>query len=186
MIPAMRIAIRLLPLLCLALAACGSGGASTGGRVGNYVGGTEAVECAPFARALTGVSLTGAAADWWPEAEGRYARTRTPDVGNVLVFRRSGRLPYGHVAVVSRVLSRREILVTSANWVHHRITADQPVVDVSDNGDWSLVRVWWAPTAQMGITDYAVFGFIRPDHPVGHDRLIAATPGAVRVAEQGW
>ena len=41
--------------LC-ALSACGSGG---GARVGDYVGGTAAVECAPFARALTGVRLSG-------------------------------------------------------------------------------------------------------------------------------
>jgi hypothetical protein len=179
-----RIAVRLLPLLCLALAACGSG--APGAHVGDYVGGNAPVECAPFARALTGVSLSGAAADWWRQAEGRYARGRDPQVGSVLVFRRSGHLPYGHVSVVSRVLSRRQILVTSANWVHHRVTEDQPVVDVSEAGDWSVVRVWWTPSGQMGVTDYSVYGFIRPDHPAGHDRLIAATPSAIRVAEQGW
>src|ERR1700712_2091877 len=101
-----RFAFRLFPLLCLTLAACGSGGS------GNYVGGTAAVECAPFARALTGVSLSGAAADWWRQAEGRYPRTQQPEIGSVLVFQRSGRLPSGHVAVVSRVLSRRQIMVT--------------------------------------------------------------------------
>jgi hypothetical protein len=179
----MRIAVRLLPLLCLALAACGSGGG--GARVGD-AGLAAPVECAPFARALTGVSLSGAAADWWPQAAGRYVRSRTPEVGSVLVFRRSGRLPFGHVAVVSGVLSRRQILITSANWVHHRVTEDQPVLDVSERGDWSEVRVWWAPAGQMGVTDYGVYGFIRPDHPAGHDRMIAATPGAIRVAEQGW
>jgi len=31
-----------------------------------------------------------------------------PEVGSILVFRRSGRLPDGHVAVVSQVLSRRQ------------------------------------------------------------------------------
>jgi hypothetical protein len=84
-----RIVFRLLPLLCLTLAACG-------GRPG--VG--AAVECAPFARALTGVSLSGAAADWWQQAEGRFPRTQQPEVGSILVCRRSGRLPDGHVAVV--------------------------------------------------------------------------------------
>jgi hypothetical protein len=178
-----RFAFRLLPLLCLTLAACGSPGGA--GRAGGYVGGATPVECAPFARALTGVALSGAAADWWRQADGRYPRTTQPNVGSLLVFRRSGRLPKGHVAVVSQVLSRRQILVTQANWVHHRITEDQPVIDISENGDWSAVRVWWPPTRQMGVADYPTFGFIRPDHPIGHDRIIAATPAAVRIAE-GW
>jgi hypothetical protein len=176
-----RIVFRLLPLVCLALAACGGGGA----RPGDTAGRSAAVECAPFARALTGVSLSGAGADWWSQAAGRYARTHQPEVGSVLVFRRSGRLPSGHVAVVSQVTSRRQIMVTQANWVHHRVTEDQPVIDVSAAGDWSAVRVWWPASGQMGSGDYAAFGFIRPDHPVGHDRLVAATPAAIRVAESG-
>lgn len=179
-----RFVFRMLPLLCLALAACGDGGG--GARTRNNVGPSAAVECAPFARALTRVSLSGDAADWWRQAAGRYARSQRPAVGSLLVLRRSGRLPSGHVAVVSGVLSRREIVVTQANWVHHRITEDQPVIDVSENGDWSLVRMWWPPSGQMGTGAYPAFGFIRPDHPVGHDRLIAATPAAVRMAESGW
>jgi hypothetical protein len=175
-----RIAFRMLPLLCLALTGCG------GTHAGNYVGGSASVECAPFARALTGVSLSGDAADWWRQAAGRYPRAQKPEVGSLLVLRRSGRLPSGHVAVVSGVLSQREIMVTQANWVHHRITEDQPVIDVSENGDWSMVRMWWPPSEQMGTSVYPAFGFIRPDHPVGRDRLIAATPAAVRMAESGW
>jgi len=35
----------------------------------------------------------------------------------------------------------------------------------------------------MGIAAYGIHGFIRPDHPAGHDRLIAETPKAVRIAE---
>jgi hypothetical protein len=176
-----RIAFRLVPLLCLALAACGGGQ-----RAGTSAGVRASVECAPFARALTGVALSGAAADWWRQAEGRYQRSQRPEVGSILVFRRTGRLASGHVAVVSRVVSRRQIMVTQANWVHHRVTEDQPVIDVSDDGDWSAVRVWWPPSGQMGMTQYATFGFIRPDHAPDHDRLVAATPGAIRVAQQGW
>jgi hypothetical protein len=171
----------LCPLLCSTLAACGAGG--SGPRIG--AGQAASVECAPFARALTGVSLSGDAADWWWQAQGRYARSRMPEIGSILVYRRSARLPYGHVAVVSAVLSRRQIMVTQANWVHHRVTEDQLVVDVSADGDWSTVRVWWPPTNQMGTTDYGVHGFIRPDHPAGHDRILAAVPKAIRVAEAG-
>ena len=164
-----------------ALSACGSPGG--GARMGDYVGGTASVECAPFARALTGVHLAGDAADWWDQAAGRYVRTYNPAVGAIMVLQRSGRLPYGHVAVVSRVLSSRQVLVTQANWVHHRISEDQPVIDVSAGNDWSVVRVWWPPSDQMGITDYAVRGFVLPDRPASHDQLIAATPRAVRLAE---
>jgi hypothetical protein len=172
----------LLLLVLLALSACASSGPASGPRVGNYVGGSVAVECAPFARALSGVRLRGAAADWWWQAEGRYARSNTPSVGSVLVFGRSGRLPSGHVSVVSQVLGRRQILVTQANWVHHRVSEDQPVIDVSSANDWSRVRVWWPPSGEMGVTDYTTYGFIRADRPSSHDQLIAATPHAIRLA----
>jgi hypothetical protein len=173
---------RLLPLLCLPLAACGGSSGLSSANLGS----SAPIECAPFARALTGVSLSGSAADWWYQAQDRYSRSDRPEVGSILVLRRSGRLPEGHVAVVSRVLSRRQIMVTQANWVHHRVTEDQPVLDVSDAGDWSVVRVWWPPAGQMGVNEYGAFGFIRPDRPAQHDRLIAATPVAIRIAERGW
>jgi len=172
----------LCPLfLLLALSACSGG--NTGARAGDYVGGSVAVECAPFARALSGIRLSGAAADWWSQADGRYARGSTPAVGSALIFRRSGRLPDGHVAVVSQVMGRREILVTQANWVHHRVSEDQPVIDVSAANDWSVVRVWWPPVGQMGVSDYTAHGFVSSDRPASHDQLIAATPRAIRVAQ---
>jgi hypothetical protein len=177
-VPRLRAVLWMLGLC--ALSACGSGG---GARVGDYVGVSAPVECAPFARALTGVQLSGGAEDWWQQAEGRYQRTSSPAVGGILLLRRSGRLPDGHVAVVTRVMSARQVLVTQANWVHHRVTEDQPVIDVSAANDWSVVRMWWPPSGQMGITDYAALGFILPDRPASHDQLIAATPRAVRVAE---
>ena len=105
-----------------------------------------------------------------------------PSIGSVLVLRRSGRLPSGHVAVVSQVLGRRQILVTQANWVHHRVSQDQPVIDVSAANDWSMVRVWWPPAGEMGVTDYPAYGFIRADRPATHDQLVAATPRAIRLA----
>lgn len=181
----MRSWFRLVPILfgLLTVAACASSGPATGPRVGDYFGGNVPVECAPFARELSGVRLWGDAADWWYQASGRYARAESPSVGSVLVFRRSGRLPYGHVAVVSQVLGNRQILVTQANWVHHRVSQDQPVIDISAANDWSTVRVWWPPTEQMGVSEYPAYGFIRADRPASHDQLIAATPRAIRLAE---
>ena len=143
------------------------------------------LECAPFARALSGVQLTGNAADWWWKADGRYGRSNTPEVGAVLVFGRSARLANGHVAVVSQQIAAREIRVTHANWVRYAIAADQPVIDVSADNDWTLVRVWWPPAGQLGATAYPTEGFILPDQPASPDQLAAAVPAAIERA-QGW
>ena len=120
------------------------------------------IECVPYARQASGIQLYGDAAAWWDQAAGRYARAEQPQPGAVLVFRRTPRLPHGHVSVVTQVASAREIVVTQANWVHGRIGRAEPVVDVSLDGDWSAVRVWWAPSGQMGATVYATFGFVGP------------------------
>lgn len=140
------------------------------------------LECAPFARAVSGINLRGAAADWWQGAAGRYERSARPMVGAVLTFRRTSRLPDGHAAVVSRLLSEREILVTQANWVPHRVTEDMPVLDVSQANDWSEVRVWWPPIGQMGSRRYPTWGFILPERALSHDRMAAAMMEAIRIA----
>jgi hypothetical protein len=170
--------------LLLTLAACGRGATGVPG-AGAYVGGSVPIECAPFARALSGIALSGPAADWWTVAADRYSRGPVPVAGSVLVLRRSARLPDGHVAVVSHVLSPRLVLVTQANWVRHRVTADQPVLDVSPSGDWSAVRVWWPPAGQMGTTDYPAWGFIRSGRPVSQAELAAGVPNAIRLALSG-
>ena len=177
-----RLSAILYVLALSALSACGSNGPTGGVRLGDYVGGSVPIECAPFARALTGVQLRGAADDWWSEAAGRYQRAATPEVGGILVLRRSDRLPFGHVAVVTTVLSSRQVLVSQANWVHHRVSQDQPVIDVSARNDWSVVRVWWPPTDQMGVAEYPARGFILPGRPATHDTLIAEVPRAIRLA----
>ena len=73
-------------LLLLVLAAC-----APRGPAGDYVGGSVPLDCVPFARALSGVRLTGAAADWWWQADGRYDRDNAPSIGSVLVL--SPKLP---------------------------------------------------------------------------------------------
>jgi hypothetical protein len=97
--------------------------------------------CVPFAREVSGVELRGNAKTWWDQAAGRYHRSKEPQVGAVMAFAASRAMPKGHVAVVSKVISDREVLVDQANWVRNRITEDTLVVDVSPKGDWSQVRV---------------------------------------------
>lgn len=162
-------------LLTVALAACG-------GPQQRDVGQRASLECVPFARALSGIRLGGDAADWWWRAGRRYTRGRAPEVGSVMVFAQTPRLPRGHLSVVSQVMSRRQILVTQANWVHHHVTTDQLVLDVSPDGDWSLVRAWWPASDALGSTTYPVLGFIYSGYSTSHDRIVRAVPSAVRVA----
>ena len=170
-------------LLALSVAACGSR-PQTGPNLAatrDYPG----LTCAPFARALTGMHLSGDAADWWGQASGRYARATTPAVGDVLVFRRAARLPSGHVSVVSRVLDERHIHVIQANWVPGQLDEDQLIVDVSPRNTWTEVRVWYPPTNQMDTHAYATYGFIVPSAPLGHDALAARAEPAARAATGG-
>ena len=125
----------------------------------------QGLQCAQFARLFTGIQIFGNAATWWGQAMGRYARGFTPESGSVLVFRASGIMRDGHVAVVSHVLTDRIIQVTHANWSvigGHRgqVEKDVTVVDVSPDGDWSQVKVWYDPSQNLGNTVYPTYGFI--------------------------
>ncbi len=168
-------------LLLGVLAGCAGAGRGGSGDP-RYAG----LSCAPFARALTGIDLHGSAASWWRQADGRYARAQTPEIGGVLVLRASDRLPSGHVSVVSRVLDARSIEVIQANWAPGELERDQPVIDVSPANDWSVVRVWYAPIAAMGSSAYPAYGFILPATAFDHDTLArAAVPAAERAARGG-
>ncbi len=148
-------------------------GCGAGPRVAASVGASTSLECAPFARQVSGIQLYGDAYSWWDQAAGRYARGTEPAPGGVLVFQRGGPLESGHVSVVDRVVSAREITVTQSNWVHRRITRSDLVLDVSDRNDWSAVRVWWAPIGALGGTVYPTYGFIAPN---GRTSGLAAGP----------
>jgi surface antigen len=117
--------------------------------------------CALYARAVTGVDLFGAAGSWWREADGRYQRGQVPVVGSILVFRRTGAIPSGHVAVVSKVIGQSMILVDQSNWYHGRVTLGTPVVDTSPNHDWTTVTVMNIASGQFG-RDNPTFGFVYP------------------------
>lgn len=150
-------------LLLLGLAACGS---TREVARGLPPGVSEPISCVPYARARSGIQLQGDAWTWWDAAAGRYARGRTPQPGSVLVINRTARLRDGHLAVVSRVVNSREILVDHANWAsgaaRGRIATDQRVLDVSPRNDWSLVRVWYPRLGDFGTTAVPVRGFVHP------------------------
>jgi surface antigen len=108
---------------------------------------------------VTGVHLDGNAASWWPHAEGRYERGNQPSIGAILVFKPFAGMRVGHVAVVSRVVGPREVLVDQANWVRGRVTKSMSVVDASPANDWTSVKVQFAGTHGRPNPTY---GFIYP------------------------
>ena len=127
-------------------------------------------QCAPYARSISGVDIHGNANTWWTQAAGRYARGKAPKVGAVLSFRSSGRMRLGHVAMVSGVVSDREVRLTHANWSRPGgIERDVRAVDVSAAGDWSMVKVWYAATGGLGTTAYPANGFIYADGAASGD-----------------
>ena len=122
-------------------------------------------QCAPYAREITPVTIRGNAWTWWGQAEGRYERGNSPQIGSVMVFKRSGAMPYGHVAVVRRVVSDREVILEHANWAAHgsgnrgKVKVGDRAIDISPNNDWTSVRVWHSQSGNFGRAN-PVYGFI--------------------------
>lgn len=169
---------RFLAGLCLAwgLAACSNSaaaprsdaaaGAARAAQSARIVNTSAPLECVPFARRVSGIGIRGDAWTWWKSAAGRYQRRSQPEVGAVLVLRKSNRLRGGHLAVVTQVVDRRTILVRHANWLNRgRIHESTPVRDVSAKGDWSAVRIWYTPGRSLGRRSYPAYGFISPAQP---------------------
>ncbi|MEQ1547270.1 MAG: CHAP domain-containing protein [Chakrabartia sp.] len=124
-------------------------------------------QCVPIARSLSGIQIRGDAHTWWGQAEGHYGRGNEPKQGAVLAFIPHGGMRLGHVAAVSKIVDDRTILVTHSNWSpingrRGQIERDVKVIDVSEAGDWSAVRVWFAPSQNLGATAWPVHGFIYP------------------------
>jgi surface antigen len=136
---------------------------------------SDYLQCVPFARAESGVEIRGNAKTWWSQAAGTYDRGNEPRKGAVMAFAGTRGMPLGHVAVVKKIVSDREILIDHANWSpiggrRGQIERNVRVIDVSSAGDWSMVRVWYAPIGDLGLRANPVQGFIyaggdaRPDH----------------------
>ncbi len=140
------------------------------------------LQCVPYAREVSHIELSGDAFLWWAEAAGRYARGDTPVQGAVLNFRPIGRMPLGHVAVVTAVIDSRTILVTQANWIRGAITNDVTVQDVSPDNDWSQVQVELGDTDGHGAA-YPVYGFIYNQPDDGSVIAGAGSAASTEVAE---
>lgn len=133
------------------------------------------LNCVQFVQQSSAVNLHGDAWQWWDAANGQYGRGAKPRPGAVMVFSKTKILPHGHVAVVHSVPNSRTILINHANWSPfngHRgqVETAVKVVDVSKANDWSRVRVWYHPTADIGQTVYVVKGFVYPAAPHHHSR----------------
>jgi CHAP domain len=161
-------------------------GAPAGGRTAlrtaSFTGG---ISCVPYARMVTGMNISGDGRQWWHNAAATYARGRTPEHGAVLAFPGSGGMSRGHVAVVSRVVDSRTILIDHANWGgpgirRGTVMRNVRVVDASDRNDWTAVRVQvgW-DSAALGRT-YPTYGFI---YNRRRDGTVMASAGLVEVAE---
>jgi hypothetical protein len=122
------------------------------------------LQCVTYARSLTGMTLRGNANTWWQQAAGLYDRGQTPKVGAVLAFRASSAMHCGHVAVVGKIVDSRHLLLNHANWSRPGMIERAALAeDVSAAGDWSRVRVWYAPTHSLGLRVSETYGFIYPD-----------------------
>jgi surface antigen len=134
------------------------------------------LQCVPFARAESGIEIYGNAREWWSQAAGRYERGNQPRVGAVMAFAPTRAMPIGHVAVVSRIVSDREVLVSHSNWSpingrRGQIERNVRAVDVSAAGDWSEVRVWYAPIRDLGLRSNPVRGFIYANGSNGSNNM---------------
>ncbi|MDC0886553.1 CHAP domain-containing protein [Altererythrobacter sp.] len=123
------------------------------------------LQCVPYARQISGVNIFGDAHTWWSQAASKYQRGSRPKVGAVMAFKPTGKMQLGHVAAVVKVLDARTVLLDHANWSpingrRGQIERGAKAVDVSQDNDWSRVRVWYHPLKALGKTAWPVHGFI--------------------------
>jgi len=140
------------------------------------VHGSHVIQCVAFARSASEVVLPGNAVNWWQNAKGIYARGTAPEIGSVLSFRANRRMPLGHVAVVREVVDSRTILIDQSHWHANGIARDVAVIDISQDNDWSAVRVAIGHAGTYG-SIYPTNGFIYP-RPDSTGQVITASSDA--------
>jgi hypothetical protein len=122
------------------------------------------IACVEYARLRSGFAVFGDAKYWWSRAKDLYARLDEPVENAVMVFTPDKKLRLGHVAVVTNIISTREIRVDQANWQNHgEIDHSTPIRDVSAGNDWSQVRVWDLKSGTFGSHVYKISGFLAKD-----------------------
>ncbi len=137
------------------------------------------LQCVPYARDHSGIDIHGNAWTWWEQARGVYARGSSPKIGAVMTMAPSHAMPLGHVAVVEKIVDSRHILLDHANWSGPgKIDRGALAEDVSTAGDWSEVRVYYAPSGGLGSRTNPVFGFIYAESTTITETTIAAAPSA--------
>ncbi len=130
------------------------------------------LQCVPYARNLSNIQIRGNAWTWWAKAEGRYPRSGQPEAGAVMVLKRKNAGNLGHVAYVEEIIDSRTLVVSHANWLNQgRLHNDTPVIDVSENNDWSAVRFWNTEGGHFGGNTYHPYGFVAP-----RPRFASVTP----------
>ncbi len=93
----------------------------------------------------------------------------------MLAFKSIPGMRMGHVAVVKDVVSDRELVIDHANWTRRGgVERNARVVDVSDAGDWSAVKVSYG--SGMGTRVNPTFGFIYPGAAAAERALPEITP----------
>ena len=140
--------------------------------------GQTPLQCVPYARDHSQIKIYGDAYTWWDQAAGKFQRSGAPESGAVMVLSGYAGPERGHLAVVQKIVSPREIRVDHANWLDDgSIYLNDPVADVSAENDWSQVRVWNIKTGAWGGNIYPVQGFILPNQPDDERLAKAEIPG---------
>ena len=147
-----------------ALGGCADETAAPSSPVVTLSGASARIDDVAYVKSVTGIAIPGEAWSWWDGSNGRYARGHRPVPSAVLVFRRQQNLPAGHLAIVTKVLSSREVRISHADWAstwatRGRITGNVPVLDVSRTNDWTQVRLWYADGGTVDHV-YDAYGFV--------------------------
>ena len=122
-------------------------------------------ECVTYARQVSGINIHGDAWTWWDGAlAAHYERGQQPQLGAVLVLRKTRSLFHGHVAVVTNLIGPRAILVAHANWgngwaIPGVVYTGMRVIDESPLNDWTAVRFWNDKARAFGGI-YPAYGFV--------------------------
>lgn len=167
--------LSLVAFLAMSLAACAGEQNQdlSVGTVGSVTAPEKPVQCVPYARTRSGITIFGDAYTWWDKAAGKFERSDRPKLGAVMVLSGYAGPARAHLAVVRKLLSARQISIDHANWLNDgAIYVDDPVEDVSADNDWSQVRIWNIRSAVWGTRIYPVQGFIGP----GPDTTVPSRP----------